>query len=110
MASPSSFIRSPEPQSSSSVEIQATPVRDPERYVYDELWKKMDKKMYITARPTKGALSKWKTSIARELKTGGPKFYKRFDKIAIQVYRDLYPGQPEVEPKTPKSKNQRNKK
>ncbi len=37
MASPSSFFRSPEQQSSSSVEIQATPVQDPYDYVYKEL-------------------------------------------------------------------------
>jgi len=113
MASPSSFIRSPESQSSSSVEIQATPVRDPYRYVYDELMKKMDKKMYSKAVPSKASIGKWKTSIAKELGTGGPKFYKRFDEIARQVYRDLYPDQtfiPEVEPETPKSKNPRNKK
>ena len=112
MASPSSFIRSPEQQSSSSVEIQATPVRDPDRYVYDELRKKMDKRMYSKAVPSKASLGKWKTSIAKELDTGGPMFYKRSDKIARQVYRDLYPDQtviPEVEPETPKSKNQRNK-
>ncbi len=53
------------------------------------------------------------TSIAKELDTGGPMFYKWFDKIARQVYRDLHPDQPfipEVELKTPKSKNPRNKK
>ncbi len=73
----------------------------------------MNKKMYITAVPSKALLSKWKTSIVRQLETGGPIFYKRFDKIARQVYRDLYPDQPfipEVEPKTPKSMNQRKKK
>ncbi len=88
-------------------------MRDPDRYVYDELRKKMDKRMYSKAVPSKASLGKWKTSIARELNTGGTNFYKRFDTIAIQVYRDLYPDQPftpEVEPETPKSKNPRNKK
>ena len=83
-------------------------MRDPDRYVYDELRKTMNKKMYRIRGPTTRALSTWKTSIARELNTGGTNFYKRFDTIAIQVYRDLYPDQtviPEVELKTPKSKN-----
>ena len=114
MASPSSFLRSrsPEPQSSSSFEIQATPVQDKYDYVYKELRKKMATNMYKTKFPSKGSLDRWKTPITRELKTGGSYFSKRYDEIALQVYQDLYPDQtvrPAVKPKThPKSKNQRN--
>ena len=96
MASPSmgspSFILSP--FQSSVSEIQATPVQDPDDYVYDELYKKINNKIYKDKFPSQASLNRWKTPIAKKLKTGGAIFFKKFDDIARQVYRDLYPDQP----------------
>jgi hypothetical protein len=86
-------------------EIQATPVQDPDDYVYDELYKKMSKNIYKNNFPSQASLNRWKTPIAKKLKTGGAIFFKKFDDIALQVYRDLYPDQPFILEEERTSKN-----
>lgn len=89
---------------SSSVIEEAIPVVDQSLYIYDELYKKINKDDYKSKFPSKPTINKWKKPIAKELKGGGSDFSKKYNDILKQVYKDIYPDNKDLIPSDVKLK------
>jgi len=94
---------------------EAIPVVDQSLYIYEELYKKINKIDYINKYPSKPTTDKWKKPIAKQLKGGGSDFSKKYNDILKQVYRDIYPDNkklipPDVIPKRPGPKTSKKSK
>lgn len=77
---------------------EAIPVVDQSLYIYDELYKKINKDDYKNKYPAKATINKWKKPIAKELKGGGSDFSKKYNDILKQVYKDIYPDNKDLIP------------
>lgn len=77
---------------------EAIPVVDQSLYIYEELYKKINKDDYKSKFPSKPTINKWKKPIAKELKGGGSDFSKKYNDILKQVYKDIYPDNKDLIP------------
>jgi hypothetical protein len=77
---------------------EAIPVVDQSLYIYEELYKRINKDDYKNKFPSKITTQKWKEPIAKHLKGGGSDFSKKYNDILKQVYRDIYPNNKKMIP------------